>query len=231
MKKPIKANLHKANTGLTAEDISQLTNRKFETEGLSQKQITENRQKSIDQYNFGTCNIIDNAFDNINFVGTDVIVRLHKENYIKAVEFYANGEPVYDAWISQVDGRMTQHAPANWVDNPLPYIFTGVIVAMSPSAKEYFNKQKEMMKDSSSYKIPTVGDLVNLEHFMIADKRFYLNKQKRDFIKNPTEYKIEHWEGYVKIHPGIIESVILDKDEYAKTSSPFYNYYKKTEVN
>lgn len=131
---------------------------------------------------------------------------------------------------------MNRAGAENWVDNPLPYIFQATVVAISPLYEIELEKEAELVRaelgeaNSSNYKQLQVGDVVTLNHFMFAENRFYLDKQARDFIKNPQEYRIEHWEGYVKIHPTMIESIIKDKTQLTQTS-PFMQYKQYVKDN
>lgn len=228
----IKSKIHTANKTVSNEDRAALEGKVADVK----RNEVELKQEEIDNYNFNTCSQIDPAFENLQLTGKHVIVRLHKENYIKSIEVLPGGIPIYDAWISQVDGRMRQTDPPKWVDNPLPYVFMGTVVAISPLAKAEFLKEKEELEKydpaaAKEYKVLSVGDTVTLNHFMFADNRFYLNKQQRDFIKNPNEYRIEHWEGYVKIHPTVIESIVVAEDSNKFLASPFMEYKKWTIVN
>ena len=223
-KKPIKAKLHSADKTIA---VSQLKDLERLQETVSAELVkTENKQHDIDDYNFQEINIIDDYFKGISFVDSALIVRLHKENYIKQVDVLPNGTVLYDAWVSQVDGRMNKADREKWVDNPLPYVFSGVIVAISPLAQLEYVKKKESLPEElkDQFKIPEVGDIVHLDHFMIADRRFYPNKQARDFIKNPEEYRIVHFDGYVKIHPSLIEGIVTDKEDFYRNLSPFQNF-------
>lgn len=225
-KKPIRSKLHSADKTIAVsklKDLERLEN------SISEETIrTERRQSEIDQYNFEEINIIDEYFNGVSLVDSALIVRLHKENYIKEVSIMPNGVVMYDAWISQVDGRMNKADREKWVDNPLPYVFSGVIAAISPTAQLGYIKTKESLPEElkESYKVPEVGDVVHLDHFMVADRRFYPNKQARDFIKNPEEYRIVHFDGYVKIHPSLIEAVVTDKNDFYNNISPFQNFIK-----
>jgi len=220
--KPIKATLHKANS-----DISNKERELLQNGGMSEQTANsmikkmEAKQEAIDEYN-KNCGIIDAAFSNLQLVGKSLIVKLHKENYIKNVTYYADGTPLYDSWISQVDGRMHPTEQPKWIDNPLPYVFTGVVVAISPQAELGFEEEvNDLRKQGVKAKAIQVGDIVTLEHFMFADKRFYMDKQKRDFIKNPHEFRITNWEGYVKIHPTMIEAVVMDKEKFLLETSAY----------
>ena len=225
-KKPIRSKLHSADKTIAVsklKDLERLEN------SVSEETIrTEKRQLEIDNYNFEEVNLVDDYFKGISFVDSALIVRLHKENYIKEVSIMPNGVVIYDAWISQVDGRMNKAEREKWVDNPLPYVFSGVIVAISPLAQMEYVKKKETLSDElkDSFKVPKVGDIVNLDHFMVADRRYYPNKQARDFIKNPEEYRIVHFDGYVKIHPSLIEGIVVDKNDFYNNISPFQNFIK-----
>lgn len=197
-----------------------------------QRTEVELRQEQIDNYNFVECNEIDDFFKTVQLEGDVVIIKLHKENFIKSVTEIPGGKAFYETWISQVDGRSSNTAPAKWIDNPLPYVNTGVIMAISPTAKynnlERIRKVAETNPElASSMKELNVGDIVHLRHIDYANTRFYTDKQRRDFIKNPEEYKIEHWKGYVIVHPSVIEAVVLDKDEFTVTS-PYYTYKNKS---
>ena len=229
----IKAKLHQSNVAMSNEEHATLNN---PNQAMANAKATieriERKQEEIDYYNSVTVNKIDPALSNVQLAGKSVIVRLHKENYIKGVSYYADNIPMYDAWISQVDGRMHQSQPAKWMDNPLPYVFSGVVVAISPAAKLDFVKEAQALSEASysfadanlEAKALEVGDIVHLEHFMFPDKRFYLDKQARDFIKNPEEFRITHFEGYVKIHPSMIEGTVKDKTNFVYFSSPYLRH-------
>lgn len=231
----IKAKLHAAAKSMTTAQMDILTKGDPEVANryaLLQKAALEERQDKIDHYNHVVCNTIDPFFDTLQLNGSAIIVRMHRENLIKKVTEYSKGVPLYDAWISQVDGRMHQSERAKWVDNPLPYISTGVVVSISPMAKASFVAERVKLNEISkelgdSYKELQVGDTVHLEHIMFADKRFYINKQERDFLKNPMEYRIENWEGYIKIHPSVVESIVLEPETLLEKTSALVRYRKQ----
>lgn len=224
--KPVlKEKLHQSPKVMTQADVNQLNNSKS-----VHKQEVEKRQELIDHYNFVECNQIDEFFNTVQLEGDAVIIKLHKENYIKSITEVGDNEVMYETWISQVDGRTSQTQSAKWIDNPLPYVNTGVIVAISPTAKynlmEKVRKVHETNPElASTMKVLSPGDIVHLRHIDYANTRFYTDKQRRDFIKNPEEYKIEHWQGYVIVHPSVIEAIVLDKEQFSVTS-PYYMYNK-----
>lgn len=236
-RKPVlQSKLHNANKAMSNADMAVLRDQNSEQAqkyAMLARQKLEKKQESIDYYNTTTCSEIDPFFDTIQLTGRNIIVRMYKENYIKKVSEYSDGVPMYEAWMSQVDGRMRPTDQQRWVDNPLPYIFTGVIVAMSPLSRADQVKEEATFKEhcpNGTYVPLEVGSIVHLEHFMYADKRFYTDKQKRDFIRNPEEYKIEHWEGYVKVHPSMVEAVVATKAAHSTfiTQTSPYAKYKET---
>ena len=219
-KKPvIKAKLHSADKAVSIADYDSLT-----SADNSKRLKEESRQDEIDKYNFNEIFNIDNHFKGIQLTGKSIIVRLFKENYIKDVTVLEDNV-LYDAWLSQVDGRMNKTESPKWVDNPLPYIWSGVVVAMSPNVlADLVDEHNKVKFYDTTHKVLQVGDIVQLSPFMIADVRYYTNQQHRDFIKNPNEYRIEHFEGYVKLHPTQIDTVIKNKEAFMNTLSPYKSY-------
>jgi hypothetical protein len=194
----------------------------------------EKKQEAIDLYNFYTCNEIDPAFQTIQLRGRDIIVRMHKENWIKGIQFQAGDVPMYDAWVSQVDGRAKQTHSDKWVDNPLPYVFTGVIVAMSPTYEHEIQKDYERILEKNpdtTYQPLKIGDIVHIQKHYFVDNLFYLNKQDLDFIKNPEDYRIEHWEGYIRMNAGMIEALVTDKEAFFSNMSPYQQYQAALEAH
>ena len=189
--------------------------------------IEKARQQEIDNYNFDECFAEDEFFDTIELEGEQIIIKLFKENYIKEINSIGD-QVVFDCWISQVDGRMNQAQSAKWVDNPLPYVNMGVVVAMSPLAiaKEYEKAEKinSLAGGKVTYTPLTVGTVVHTRHMNYADVRFYKDKQQRDFIKNPQEYRIRHWEGLVLVHPTVVEAKTTR--QAVEGTSPYRMYLK-----
>lgn len=230
MTKPLQVKLHKAKQAMSNADsaIMRSTGKTQNQLAAEHRRAIEERQAEIDHHNLVLSREIDPAFENLQLQGRDIVVRLHMENYIKNISFYADDTPLYDAWISQVDGRMHKSGKPEWMDNPLPYVYSGTVVAMSPRLTYEMEEDAKTMleKGIKNFKKLTVGDTVTLNHFMYPDRMFYLNKQYTDFIKNPKEYRVEHWEGYVKISSSLIETIVTDQEVFYNEISP-YNQYKK----
>ena len=89
----IKSKIHTANKTVSNEDRAALEGKVAD----DKRNEVELKQEEIDNYNFNTCSQIDPAFENLQLTGKHVIVRLHKENYIKSIEVLPGGIPIYDA--------------------------------------------------------------------------------------------------------------------------------------
>ena len=195
-KKPIKAKLHKADTAVLASKVDK------------NKQALD-RQKKIDQYNNIDIHQIDPFFNSIQLTGDYVIIRLFKENFIKGKMLIGETE-VYDAWYDQVQISMYAQNKQKWVENPLPYVYGGVVVAMSPRVEAQQKKvQEELSLEGILCRYLMVGDTVDLEWFSLQDKRYFKNKQETDKIKDPEDFSVKHYEGYVRVHVSQIESIKL----------------------
>ena len=223
-KKPIRANLHQAPKAISNSDKKNLVGA-----SSSRRMKTEAKQREIDVYNKLQVKAPIQGLDDMQFVGGEVIIQLHKENYIKRVEILPSGDPLYDAYISQIDARETRAAKAKWIDTPFPYVFTGVVKAMSVETEvAYVQKKAELTavdaELGAKFHALKVGDIVHLSHFMMNDKRFYVNKQERDFVKTPSEHRIIHFEGLVKVHSAQIDAVVTNVEAFEHDLSPFMQY-------
>lgn len=181
----------------------------------------EAKQAEIDNYN-EACYEIPEVFNSLEVFGHNVIVKLFKENYIKNEIELPNGDTMYDAWIGQVEVQRMgkQGAPTQWIDSPLPYVFSGVVMAISPEVVFEQAKKLEAMKEfdkqngtqyAANKSILKVGDTVQLQWFNLQQNRYYVDKQKFDLIKNPEEFSVDNYEGYAKVHYTDIEAIIKNK--------------------
>jgi hypothetical protein len=193
-----------------------LTNQELSGDGMQLKEEIDNIQMEIDTWNTETTRAIDDTFSHMRITGGDIVVRLFKENFIKGIDELNDGSIIYDAYIGQVEAQRIGQGKTRWIDNPLPYLFAGVVVAISPEVKFEQAKKLQEMKDfdakhgtsfSEEFKPLEPGMVVNLTWHDRQRDRFYLNKQKIDLIKNPEEFNIDNYEGYVKVAYQIVESV------------------------
>lgn len=168
----------------------------------------EGRQAEIDKWN-EDIKEVDPKFDDLTITGGYVIVRLFKENYIKRVlETLEDGTPIYEAYIGQVEIQRIGQNKRDWVENPLPFIFSGVVCAIGQDVQiEEAKKVKDAKEAGMEYTPLTVGNEVSLEWFDLQRNRYYTDKQKFDLIKDPREYSVDNYEGYVRIHYSQIESI------------------------
>jgi hypothetical protein len=166
------------------------------------------RQAEIDEWNNKEVYVISDEVKNLQMLGSSVVVKLFKEDYIKSVTMVGDTE-LYDAYIGQVEIQRIGQNKHDFIENPLPYVFSGVVHAISPEVQALYAKKEAEMKEAGIEFIPLkVGSKVNLEWHDRQRDRFYPNKQKIDLIKNPQEFNIDNYEGLVKVHYSIIESII-----------------------
>lgn len=157
-------------------------------------------QAEVDEFN-DNIGIIDSRFASKTFIGNDIIVRLRRQDYL----IKNSGSDLKDGIkvsneiaIEQADGQW------NTIDNPLPYMYSGVICAI-PSfvTKEY--------EANSGVKL-TEGMNVEISDIALIPARYYLDKTKRDM--RPSEQELlkggamfPNHEGYFKISVYDIESI------------------------
>lgn len=94
------------------------------------------------------------------------------------------------------------------IDNPLPYRFEGIIVAMD----ETIPTKDEQYKDLK------VGSLIRTISFDLKEDRYYFNDHERDHvsfedIQNLSTNLFPNYEGYAIIHPGMIQNMFVNAEE------------------
>lgn len=93
------------------------------------------------------------------------------------------------------------------VDNPLPYRFEGIIVAMDESIPENDPRMKF-----------AVGDYVRIEPQDLKEGRYYYHDRDRDYLPPLRDESEIHrdlfpnYKGYIKIHPSEVEFVVKSPD-------------------
>ena len=70
---------------------------------------------------------------------------------------------------------------------------------------------------ASTYNVLKPGDVVSLMWHDRQRDRFYPNKQKIDLIKDIENFNLDNYEGYVKVHYTIVDSVHTTKDNFYNT--------------
>lgn len=157
-------------------------------------------QAEVDEYN-NNIGTIDSKFKSKTFIGNDIIVRLRKEDYL----IKDSGDKLKDG-IKRDNQFPIQQGDGNWttIDNPLPYIYSGIICAMPPFvANEY--------EVNSGVKLEA-GMEIEIDNVSLIENRYYLDKTKGD--SRPSEQKLlkggkmfPNHEGYFKISVYDIESI------------------------
>jgi len=171
----------------------------------SENDINEirNIQLNIDNYNFKQCFEIDPYFENSKLVGRNIVIRLFRENFVKVIWERKNGLPLYEAFIKQVLANPTAYEHQNtFVDNPLPYVFMGVVQAVGDDVEPCF----------------TPGTLVSTINFDLQKSRYYLDAQSIDIIHSPTHgWDTSNFQGYFRVDKSLI-TTIHTNPEYVMVS-------------
>lgn len=127
-----------------------------------------------------------------------IVVRLFQEDYAdKALSIGQETSLLTDTtWTKKrnlveatLPGQQTQ-----LIDNPLPYVFEGVVVAMDSSVEE---KHPEIK----------IGKVVQTIQFDLKSDRYYAYKNKRDYGITLDNLTLSNYEGYALVHPSMLESV------------------------
>lgn len=215
---PRKTRIRKA--GSYADNV-----KRSESNETKQAQIEAmlNGQRFVDEWNLervGEKDMSDQDikphFDNIQ-LEDGLIIQMYLESPIKQIVRRKDTLDVthLDYYIRQIDARISNTDKPNWVPTPFPVIDKGVIVAMSPRTKLWYYEQKANLAKydpiaAEKMLIPEVGDVVYTKHFMLKDKRYYPDKQKKceDFVKNQTEIRLNQFNFFFLIDNYDIESLV-----------------------
>lgn len=161
--------------------------------GKEKQRAIEAYNKVLDDWNKDPSKI-DPRFKEKVYLGSTVVVRLYKEDYMD------NSNPKFPIVKANKVPAVTPSNKQIMVDNPLPYLFIGVICAMSEHAKEQYKELK-------------VGDKVDLTAFDLKADRYYLDKANIDLVRELVEDKelLPNYEGYALLHPSVIEAKHVTK--------------------
>jgi len=200
-RKPVQTKIRQVSTTLSKKE-------QYE-EGMVYLEKVKALQAGLDEYNKNLVNI-DPRFNDLILNGRTLIVRFKHEDFIKywTKELKYVDEDVQQEieipiiGYSKIDGRRSTSDKETYVDNPLPYLFEGVVCAFSKEAAD-------MIEKSSGHRLQ-VGDRVNMCEFTLKDRRFYLDKAKaqQDHIATQTETRLSNFEGYFKVDAWDIESIV-----------------------
>ncbi len=173
--------------------------------GMKEKQLakktreaSEKRQEEIDEYN-KNIGEIDEVFSTRKLLGPYAIIRLRQQDYIKTDtgSIFTDGVQEYNKV-----PLMTENGNPIYVDNPLPYLFEGIICSLGTTATEAVPDLE-------------VGQYVQLDFVPLQEERHYPDKSKVDVIGNAGLDALAdggtlfpNFEGYFKIHVSKIESIL-----------------------
>lgn len=175
-------------------------------------------QAEIDKYNEEVEKGEIPAFFNSMVLMNDfLVVKLYKENFIKGwntMEIKIDDEGTMEkvafpyGGFRQIDGRTRTSDVEQHVDTPLPYVFKGKIMAISP----YMQKK---IKEDYGVDI-SAGSFITLNELILKDRRFYFEKQKQivDHITNQREVVLYNFEGYFGISSFDIESILTNSEHF-----------------
>lgn len=172
-----------------------------------------NREKQdiVDAYNK---EILEGAkadierFKNYKFMNNSIIVKLLQHDWIDKTESdFLGGSAVSKVQKIYIETPQKNKEP-QLIDNPLPYRFEGIIVAMD----------EDIVNKDPHYAQLKPGTLVRTVSFDLKESRYYPDEGKRDWVDfidlaNLNSKLFPNYEGYTKIHPGMIENIYLDSKE------------------
>jgi len=194
---PIVSDMSKSNGGtpliLTSKDG-------FEREQESLKLA----QEEVEKYNRETeaMSDIPEPIKNRSYVNGNIVVKLFKEDHAriaKTVTNQLNSEPLLIKSISKIAVDVpssSAYGSHKIVDNPLPYLFEGVVVAMDPKINENSNLSAKL----------EVGNIIQMISFDLKSDRYYPFKNQRDLV-TMDDYSFSNYEGYALVSASMIESI------------------------
>jgi len=171
---------------------------------LEEQDVLRAGQASVEKYN-AKINIHNYDFSKKKIVNRNIIIRLFKEDFASPIEFdgiESNGVSlIRNSPKIKIDpGFSPNKQTANYqeIENPVPYLTRGVIVAFD-----------EKITEDHAWLSP--GVIVDLMLFAVQDYMYYPDKTKVDFpvthedlLQGKAVYP--NYEGYIKVPYSMIES-------------------------
>lgn len=193
----------------TVSQQTRVPNVNSKAEVMRQLDMANKIQENINDYNNEILGRkIDERFEKFVYVGDKLVVRLLREDFIKSIEVTKlmtdEGEieiehPIVS--IQQVDARERTSDIERTLPNPLPFIFRGLVCAISKPTASWFKEQHGVDLK--------VGAIVNINEIVLKYERFYLDKllEVGDYIRTVKETNLSGHEGYFLISKNDIQSV------------------------
>jgi hypothetical protein len=222
-KRPTKTKLVKKSNVLSDKE------RKMKESGLD-KDLAKARlaemkaiQKGIERYNDYDIYKIDPFFRDVQVYDDFLIVRLEKENFIKELDESNPDNIIIDAYIRQIDARVSTASQPEWVPTPFPYVERGVVVAVSPLLQQKYLELKSKMSLTDPEKAEKIhvlepGDVIQIRanHSQwYKDHRYYIDKQSqaKDFVRNQTELRLSEFQNYFRLTDFEIETIMVNTNK------------------
>lgn len=167
------------------------------------------KQTAVEKYNEGLYEI-DPIFETKTFTQNIVVVRLAKDDYLetKDAEFSESGVIVSAPTKKTSKIQMeTDGGKLVMIDNPVPYLMYGVVVAFDQDILRKADSEGVLAKNLK------VGATVEISGLSLQDHIYYTDKAKGDSPIPKNELidganPFPNYEGYVQITPGHIECFI-----------------------
>jgi len=192
-------------------DIVVPTGVRAEIELERAEKFNELQQEKIEEYNnqilSGAHSDID-RFKDRKYLNNAIIVKLLKHDWIDknapTSTLFTQVKKNNKIYIE----TPTMGKEAKLIDNPLPYRFEGIIVAMDnriPTKDDQFSDL-------------TVGTFIRTISFDLKEDRYYFDETKREIVNfedvmNLGSNLFPYYEGYARIHPGMIEHIYFNPEE------------------
>lgn len=172
-----------------------------------QQRINNEKQAAVETYNKSLYSI-DPRFENKVFTNNIIIVRLAKDNYLEMSDGDKTESGIIVNAPLKKNSKMqveTAGGRLELIDNPVPYLMTGVICAFD---QDISSKATGVMAENLK-----VGATVELVGLSLQDSIYYLDKNKGDSPIQKDELiaganPFPNYEGYVMIRPGDIEAFV-----------------------
>lgn len=172
-------------------------------------------QAAIDNYNKDLEYASDDVrFNNKIFVGNTIIVKMEKLNWFVPSEIDPDLFSVNP--LQFVAAVTPDHPRGKIVQNPLPYNYRAVVVAIGDEVSKY--------RTENNLQSLAPGDIVELNWFDLKNYRYYPDKNKIDQITLDSP-EAPNYEGFAKIPAQFVEAIVkpeLFELVYGKSREDMY---------
>lgn len=139
----------------------------------------------------------DIRFKHKHFVGNTIIVKLEKLNWFVPSELNTDLFSINP--LQMVAVTTPDHPRGKIIENPLPYNYRAVVVAIGDEVSKYRKDNKLTILEA--------GDIVELNWFDVKQYRYYPDKNKIDQITLDSP-DATNFEGFAKIPAQFVEAIV-----------------------